>query len=155
MKREALQTLLLNTFGHLDDVELLALTIFGEARGERDQGKIAVASVILERVEHRDWDGTTIKGVCLCPEQFSCYLPKDKNFRLLEQIAGDWQAALARSSSLRTCYGIAAGLLSGAIARDPIVAANHATQYLTVDCTAAWEAKMRKVATIGAHEFYA
>ena len=155
MKTADLKKILLDTFGHLDPIRLLALTIYGEARGERDIGKIAVGTVILERVDHRDWDGTTIREVCLMPYQFSCYLPKDPNFPKMREFAEDWQAAVAKSASLRACYDIAAGLLNGVIPRDPIIAKNHATQYLRVDCDANWEKKMTKVATVGAHDFYA
>jgi spore germination cell wall hydrolase CwlJ-like protein len=67
MKTSDLKELLLDTFGHLSDKQLMALTIYGEARGEAKEGKVAVGSVILERVEHRRWDGETIPEVCLMP----------------------------------------------------------------------------------------
>lgn len=155
MKTDELKKLLLATFGHLADDQLGALTLFGEARGESREGKIAVGTVILERVDHRDWDGKTVKEVCLMPYQFSCFLPADPNFKVLRQIAENWQASIEHLGALIRCHDIFAGLMSGTIPRDPIVAANHCTQYLTVDCDAAWEKKMRRVATIGRHEFYA
>jgi len=150
-----LKKILYATFGSLTDDRLLALTIYGEARGESREGKIAVGSVILERVDHRDWDGRTIKEVCLMPWQFSCFLPQDPNFKPLAFIADDFDLALQKSDSLRACYDIARGLLGGAIPRDAIIAEHHATQYKTIDCKASWAAKMRKVATVNHHEFFA
>lgn len=52
-----IKDILCNTFGHLVDSQIMGLTIYGEARGELTAGKIAVGSIILERVDHRDWDG--------------------------------------------------------------------------------------------------
>lgn len=142
------------TFLDLSDAQLLALTIYGEARGESTEGKIAVGSVILERVEHRDWDGKTIKEVCLKPWQFSCFNETDPNFPKLIYIAGHWDSEMALNHALNDCYGIAVGLLNGTIPRTKEIAESHATQYLRVDCDAAWEKKMRKVVTVGKHDFY-
>lgn len=41
-------------FGKLSPSEILALTLYGEARGESREGKIGVGTVILERVQHRN-----------------------------------------------------------------------------------------------------
>jgi len=155
MKTPDLKKLLDQRFGHLSDDRLLALTIYGEARGESREGKIAMASVVLERVEHRNWDGRTVKEVCLMPWQFSCFLPGDPNFPQLARIAEDFDAALGKSAALVICHDIARGVLDGRIPRDPIVAATHAVQYCTVDCRPKWAAKMREVAQIGRHIFYA
>ena len=153
MKTSELKKLLLDTFGHLDDAKLLGLLMFGEARGETDQGRIAVGSVVMERVDHRDWDGKTIKEICLMPYQFSCFLPNDPNFPKLKKIAEDWGNNV--SPMLNNCHYLAKGLLSGVIPRDIFVTKNHCTQYKTIDCKVAWAEKMRKVATINRHEFYA
>jgi hypothetical protein len=149
-----LKKILYETFGGLDDSQFIALTLYGETRGESREGKIAVGSVILERVDHRKWDGTTIKEVCLMPYQFSCFLPNDPNYPALRQIAGEWDEALQRSAVLTQCYEISRGLLSGEIPRDPVIAANHATQYKTISCKAVWEKDFKYVTTLGHHDFY-
>jgi hypothetical protein len=56
-----------------DDVDTLARTIYGEARGENMLGKRAVAHVILNRVKANSWWGKTIAGVCRYKWQFSCW----------------------------------------------------------------------------------
>jgi N-acetylmuramoyl-L-alanine amidase len=160
MKSTELKSLLYETFGHLTDYELMALTIYGEARGEDYAGKVAVGSVILERVDHRDWDGKTIHEVCLMPYQFSCYLPNDKNFNALKAIANDWDNKFTQSPDLRECCQITALLLSGSIGETPEIEENHACQYLTTalrksKACPAWAKKMKLVATIGNHKFYA
>ncbi len=50
-------------FQDLTDAQLLAVCLYGEARGETDCGKIAVASVIKERVKK---GGLVWHGVSRC-----------------------------------------------------------------------------------------
>ena len=154
MNRVELQKSLLADFGSLDDKQLMALTIYGEARGEGREGMIAVGSVILERVDHRGWDGDTIKEVCLMPWQFSCFLPQDPNYIDLKITARNFDARYEKSSALQKCYAVASGLIDG-IARTPEIAAHHATQYCTGAVNPDWKKKMKLVATVGHHEFYA
>lgn len=154
MNSAELKTLLFDTFGHLDDKQLLALTIYGEARGEGRDGMIAVGSVILERVEHRGWDGDTMQEVCLMPWQFSCFLPTDPNFIALRIMAVSFAAQYQRSKSVQDCYAVASGLLDGTIARTPEIAAHQVCQYCTVAASPDWKKKMKLVATVGHHEFY-
>ena len=49
---------------------ILALTLWGEARGEPLAGKHAVASVIWNRAQG---DPERFRRVCLAPAQFSCW----------------------------------------------------------------------------------
>ncbi len=142
-------------FWKLSEKQIMAITIYGEARGESTEGKIAVGSVILERVDHRDWDGKTIHEVCLKPWQFSCFNLNDPNWEKLLYIAGHWDSAIFVNPSLNDCYCIASGMIDGYILRTKEIAESHATQYLVIGCDTAWEKKMKKVATIGRHEFYA
>lgn len=155
MKTSELKELLEETFGHLTATRLMALTIYGEARGESKAGKIAVGSVILERVDHRKWDGTTITEVCLFPFQFSCFLPNDPNFNGLKLIAEDWNTKYMRSPVLQECYQIADGLINGDIPRTKEIAEAHCCQYKTIDCVASWTGKMKLIATINHHQFFA
>ncbi len=142
-------------FLKLSEKQILALTIYGEARGESTEGKIAVGSVILERVDHRDWDGKTIHEVCLKPWQFSCFNERDPNMGKLLYIAGHWDSEMTLNSALNNCYCIAAGLIDGLILRTKEIAENHATQYCRAGTDAGWKDKMKKVATVDHHEFYA
>lgn len=55
-----------------DDVDIIARTIMGEARGESGQGKAAVGHVIVNRTKADKWYSGTIFEVCRKPFQFSC-----------------------------------------------------------------------------------
>jgi hypothetical protein len=145
------------SFLKLTPAQVFALTIYGEARGESTEGKIAVGSVILERVDHRNWDGKTIPEVCFKPWQFSCYNERDPNYPKLLHIAERWDSEMAVNESLNECFGIALGLISANIDRTPEIAENHCCQYAT-DRGAAnvkWDDGMRVVTKIGQHTFYA
>lgn len=56
--------------GEQDDVVLLALTVLGEAEGESDLGKYAIAWVVKNRMLARKLG---VKFVVLMPWQFSCW----------------------------------------------------------------------------------
>ncbi len=59
-------------FGNIsrEDITLLARTVYSEARGEPYEGQVAVASVVLNRVKHRDFPNT-IREVIFEPLAFS------------------------------------------------------------------------------------
>jgi N-acetylmuramoyl-L-alanine amidase len=95
----------------LSDRDIVALTLYGEARGEPLDGKLAVASVLRNRLRDGRW-GRTYESVCLKPKQFSCWNASDPNHRVLMQMA----AALGRGEQIddptyRTCEWIADGLM--------------------------------------------
>ena len=58
------------------DRDILARTLWGEARGEGPAGQIAVAWTIRNRVfdgKEKSWWGEGYAGVCQKPWQFSCW----------------------------------------------------------------------------------
>jgi hypothetical protein len=55
------------------EVDTLARTLWGEARGEGRVGMEAVASVILNRLHRQNWWGKSISAVCRRAWQFSCW----------------------------------------------------------------------------------
>jgi len=68
----------------LNELELLTLVIFGEARGLDHCGRLAVGCVVRNRVMKNK---TNYKIEILKPYQFSCFNPGDPNRELLERIA--------------------------------------------------------------------
>lgn len=77
------------------DIDTLARTLYGEARGEDRQGKIAVACVVLNRVKKRIMAGyriiggvkvPTIDATCLKPWQFSCWNDNDPNKKIIQNV---------------------------------------------------------------------
>lgn len=73
------------------EIDVLARTIWGEARGESHIGMEAVANVVLNRVKHAKqhgtyWWGNTIIQVCQKPYQFSCWNRSDPSFQKLQAV---------------------------------------------------------------------
>jgi N-acetylmuramoyl-L-alanine amidase len=66
-------------YNTLSDLELCALCVWREARGEGLLGKRGVAHVILNRASQPGWWGTTVQSVILFPWQFSSFNPGDPN----------------------------------------------------------------------------
>lgn len=77
-----------------NDIEILARTIYGEARGEYAgkgglAGLIAVGNVVMNRVKANCWYGKTIEEVCLKPWQFSCWNEGDSNRPIIMRLVID------------------------------------------------------------------
>ena len=68
------------------DRDILARTLWGEARGEGPAGQVAVAWTIRNRVfdgKTNSWWGEGYAGVCQKPYQFSCRNKNDPNYPYL------------------------------------------------------------------------
>ena len=89
-----------------DGARIMALTIWGEARGEGFQGRCAVGHVILNRVRKGGWWGNTVEEVCLKPWQFSCWNKGDPNREAMEKLPVSDPLYLQ-------CLGISIMLMSG------------------------------------------
>ena len=155
----------------LTDWQLMGLCIEREAGGEPREGRIGVGTVILERVEHRSWDGKTIKDVILWPWQFSWTMPEagEKYYEEAVRIAKDWTEEYRKRVSLQECAAIATCLIQGTVSRDSDIAAGHCCQYVATryrkytdehpdEKGTRWWKGMRLLKTIdgpkGGHEFY-
>ena len=129
-------------------VDVLARTLWGEARGEPIAGIEAVAAVVANRARIAAerggwWWGATIRDVCLKPWQFSCWNSGDPNRpRLLAVGRGD--------PVFETCVRIARRAALGLLA-DPTGGATH---YHAVGVGPYWAAGRSPSAVIGRHLFY-
>lgn len=131
------------------DVELLARTLYGEARGENVRGKEAVACVIVNRVKRARerggyWWGNSFRGVCLKPWQFSCWNEGDPNLEKLKTVTPE-------NRVFQTCIRIARRAARGAI-DDPTGGATH---YHAKGIHPPWARTKAPSAEIGRHLFYA
>lgn len=131
-----------------DDFDTLARTVYGEARGESAEGRIAVAHVILNRVKvaraHGGyWWGDTIAGVCRKRWQFSCWNQNDPNREKLLEVGAD-------SVTFVGCLAAAHAALTGDVP-DPTDGATH---YHTQAVRPEWANGRSPVAVIGHHSFY-
>jgi len=67
--------------------EVLALTIWGEARGESIEGQVAVANVIMNRWRANPSKYKSVIDVCLEKRQFSCWNEDDINRNKINSLA--------------------------------------------------------------------
>lgn len=92
-------------FAEQDPCVLLAMCIFGEARGECDEGKVAVGCVVRNRVNCQGAYGIGFTGVILKPWQFSSFNANDPNrHKLLEPLEYEseavWNACFAAAAAV-------------------------------------------------------
>jgi N-acetylmuramoyl-L-alanine amidase len=131
------------------EIDVLARTIWGEARGEGKEGMEAVASVILNRVavaKRLDgyWWGNTVIQVCQKPYQFSCWNKLDPNFKKL--ISVDEQD-MYFATALRVAHRAMLGFV-----KDPTKGATH---YHALNVSPDWAKGHTPTNRIGHHVFYA
>jgi len=129
-------------------VDVLARTLFGEARGEKVRGLEAVACVVVNRVEKAIrrggyWWGNDVEGVCLRPWQFSCWNMNDPNREQILQVT-DTNKVFA------SCLRVARRALFGGV-KDPTQGATH---YHRIGLLPAWARNCIPCAEIGNHVFY-
>ncbi|MDR1026361.1 MAG: cell wall hydrolase [Lactobacillus sp.] len=132
----------------MKEVEILAKTIYGEARGESVSGKEAIASVVLNRVNFARskggyWWGSTPQEVCLKLWQFSCWNKDDPNFVKLQRLDDS-------DDVYCTCKRIAYRAFAGLVEDKT----NYATHYHTKNIRPKWAFGKIPSATIGNHFFY-
>lgn len=133
------------------DIDTLARTIYGEARGEYKNSKIgltalvAVGYVVLNRYLEKKWYGSTIEEVCLKPYQFSCWNQSDPNRSIVENIQKG-------EVIFDICSHVAENVLFRELA-DPTFGSNH--YYATsMSAPPSWAAGRLAVTQIGHHRFY-
>jgi spore germination cell wall hydrolase CwlJ-like protein len=128
----------------LDEVDVLTRTVYGEARGESEDGQAAVAWVIRNRVaKGRRYMGKTIKEVCLQPSQFSCWNSNDPNRNLLLRLN-------ANSEPYKNIRKIVEQVLNGTRTDNT----QGSTHYHTSRVKPNWANDKIPVVTIGNHLFY-
>lgn len=128
---------------NLSDVDIVARTVYGEARGEGREGWIAVAWVIKNRADHPGWWGRTLRDVCTKPAQFSCWNFGDPNReKIIGLDAGD--------PLYRKIYGVVSEVVAASIP-DPTAGATH---YAEKTVHPEWESDMAQTAEIGNHVFF-
>ena len=132
----------------LAEDHVLALTVFGEGRGESIEGKVAIANVIMNRLCDKRWP-KTIASVCLQPLQFSCWNDEDPNSKVLLRKSKQG-TGYDTDIAWKECLFAARGVINRYV-RDNTKGANH---YHTKAIKPSWAAKMERTAEIGNHLFY-
>lgn len=130
------------------EVDVLARTLWGEARGEGVAGMHGIAAVVLNRVRVAEkkgtyWWGNNIIQVCQKPYQFSCWNRSDPNFRKLQGVD---ESDLYFATSVRIARRAVIGKLEDTT--------NGATHYHADSILPYWAKGENPSAVIGRHIFY-
>lgn len=136
------------------EVDILARTVYGEARGESAKGQQAVMQTILNRVKKGGWWGATIEDVCKKPYQFSCWNPETVGATDSASVANyDKMMSVTTSDpTFEYIYTIAkSAVANGGLGVDY---SNGATHYHAKSVSPSWANKLTKTAEIGSHIFY-
>ena len=132
------------TYQNYDDAaDVLARTLYGEARGETRQGREAVACVIINRARRGGWWGSTIEDVCRKKWQFSCWNAHDPNRRKIEVVD-------TNDACFAECLEIARRAIDGRLPDRTAGACHYHTSGVQPD----WSMGKTPSAVIGAHHFF-
>lgn len=129
-------------------IDIMARTLYGEARGEGEAGIRAVACVIVNRIRHAQkkggfWWGHDVFSVCQKPYQFSCWNKGDPNRDVILHVTKERPV-------FRTCLAIAKEAVDGML-KDITMGADH---YHTRAVKPSWSRDKRPCALIGSHVFF-
>ncbi|AOE64227.1 cell wall hydrolase [Pseudomonas corrugata] len=131
------------------DRDILAGTLWAEARGEGQVGQIAVAWAIRNRVEDekaKSWWGEGYAGVCLKPYQFSCWNKNDPNYPFLIGVKPIPPRQFAQA--LRVAELVIVG-------REPDLTRGATHYYATTMAKPpVWAAKATRTLRLGSHIFF-
>lgn len=137
------------------DLNVLALTVWAEARGEPSEGIKGVIWVIRNRWEHPRWwskapgvdEDDTLAAVCRAPRQFSCWNTNDPNYKHLTD------PKTLKDDLVRALRVLCKACLAADRRDDPTHYADH---YCTraVARTTNWTKGHEPTAAIGNHLFY-
>lgn len=119
------------------EILLLSFTIFAESSGEPCDGKIAVGSVIRNRVEILN---RSYSDVILQKKQFSCYNTKEEIFKHLLRL---------EKKSFKRCLEVAIGIYTNQIEDNT----NGALFYVRIDIEVSWMRSMLITKIINKHKF--
>ncbi len=130
------------------DIEIMAKTIYGEARGEyfKKNGGLnalaAIGHVIMNRFIE---NGHSIESVCKKPWQFSCWNQNDPNHKIIENVS-------IENPIYRICYVIAKRIICNEL-EDITNGANHYYSK-SMKTPPYWAENKIPTAEIGSHIFF-
>lgn len=128
----------------LKDEEVMALTLYGEARGASFNAKLGMAQVMWNRAKDGRF-GTDIKDVVTKPKQFSCFNDSDPNLSVLMEVVEDFGAVFEENIHLRECYMVALAVINGCMTGK----VKDSLYYHTTGVNPKWNKKLVLEAKIG------
>lgn len=136
----------------LSDLEILTLTLIGEARGEVVEGIIAVGNVIRNRSRKLN---KTIDEICLTPKQFSCWDLEDPNRAVLEEIAQIMLIGQPLKDPIyNQCAYIANGIMFGSLLDNTHGSLNYLTLKLWDNNRPSWAKNVNFAVSKGNQIFF-
>ena len=132
------------------DLDALARTLWGEARGEGYKGMQAVANVIMNRYRQAQKSvskarqfGATVYDIVTKPYQFSVWLANDPNYaKIMSVDESDTRFILAKDIAFE------------ALSNNLPDITNGADHYHTAAVSPNWSKGQTPVAVIGSHKFF-
>lgn len=138
------------------DVLILARTLYGEASGETQAGKEAVANVVMNRTRSRRWPNSVAK-VCLqngrlrsgkVIYQFSCWNTFDPNRARIENLQP------GANANFDDCIKIAQRAVSGQLADNTSGATHYHATYIATPYWVEKSPNAFMTRQYGVHKFY-
>lgn len=131
-----------------DDLDVLTRTIWGEARGESPEGRIAVGWSVRNRVydgKSKSWWGEGYRGVCTAKWQYSSWNANDPNsaYLLGKKPIPQKEYDMCKVAALAVLDGV----------KDPTGGATH-YYASSMKTPPAWATKANLTAVIGNHRFF-
>ncbi len=123
------------------EMDLFVRTIWAEARGEKHEGMVAVAEVILNRMRKPNAWSNSLEGVVKARLQFSCWNAADPNQRLIASLSPN-------SKEYKKAKRAAIEALKGSRL------AARADHYHAVQVRPSWAEGVEPCARVGQHVFY-
>lgn len=132
-------------------IDIMARTIYGEARGEGFHGMLSVAFVIRNRLFEalsgkKPYFGNTVSKVCLTPYQFSCWQKTDVNFKVIS----DERLSEFNNPEFATAVSISRFVLDFEVAD----ITHGATHYHSKFVKPYWASELKPCFVSGNHLFY-
>lgn len=125
------------------DVLVMAQTIWGEARGESDEGQYAIGHVIKNRFDSNKWfSADSLEGVCKKKWQFSCWNEDDPNKEKMENLTQE---------DIKDFIEIANNVLDGSKESNVGKATHYYADYIKEP---KWAEGKTPIIKIGTHSFY-
>lgn len=139
-------------FNSSNAVNIIARTLWGEARGESEAGKKAVASVLWNRAGQK---AENLPKVALRRKQFSCWNSTSMNDRKPENYSYVIPNAARKNpidkKSWQACLDIAAQLIKGTF--KSTVGNANAYYVSNMSNPPAWDADLTGTQNVGSHKF--
>ena len=127
------------------DIDILARTAWGEARGSGATGMQAVLNVIVNRHKSAAWyRAETLAGTALKAYQFSVWLPGDPNYAKVTNVTEN-------DAVFRTALGLAKAAVDGTL---PDITGGATHYYAKSISPPAWAVGAVRTADIGGHLFF-